>query len=115
MKSLQNLKRLSVVILIVSVVGISAVLAYADYRFKVKNSTDSKIVKLLASPDGKKYGQFDIGSGIKPGGVMELVWDKSTDNSNCEWYFKAKFADGSESEPVEFDFCEKGLVLEFTD
>ena len=89
--------------------------ANVDYRFKVHNKSASAIKKLLASPDGKKYGFFDIGSGIKSGGTMELVWDKSTDNGNCEWYFKAVFADGEESEPVEFDFCEKGLVLEFED
>jgi hypothetical protein len=44
---------------------------------------------------------------------VELVWNESTDTENCEQTFKAVFADGEESEPVEFDFCEKGLVLEF--
>src|SRR2546421_492332 len=38
-----------------------------DYRFKVHNKSKVKMTKLLASPDGKKYGSFDIGSGIKPG------------------------------------------------
>ena len=87
--------------------------ASSDYKFKVHNNTKQTIKKILASPDGKKYGQFDIGSGIKAGATVELVWDKSTDNSNCDWFFVAVFADGEESDPVEFDFCEKDLVLEF--
>ena len=45
---------------------------------------------------------------------MELIWDKSTDNGNCEWHLKAVFADGSESDPAKFDFCEKDLVVEFS-
>jgi hypothetical protein len=113
---MKNLRRIGLAAVIIA--SISATMAIAnviDYKFKVKNSTDSKIVKLLASPDGKKWGVFDIGAGVKAGGTMELVWDKATDNSNCEWFFKATFADGSESEVEEFDFCEKDLVLEFTD
>ena len=85
----------------------------ADYRFKVHNNTNQDIKKILVSEDGKKWGYFDIGSGIDAGDTEELVWDKSTDNGNCEWIFKAVFANGEESEPVEFDFCEKNLVLEF--
>jgi hypothetical protein len=84
-----------------------------DYSFKVTNNTDSKIVRLLASEDGKKYGFFDIGGGIGVGKSMSLVWDKSTDDSGCEWYFKAVFADKSESEAVPFDFCEDELELVF--
>ena len=115
MRSFRKLKVLTAAALLLSVFSITAVLASVDYRFKVKNSTGQKITKLLASPDGKKFGQFDIGSGIKAGGTMELVWDKATDNSNCDWYFKAVFADGEESEVEEFDFCEKDLVLEFSE
>lgn len=84
-----------------------------DYRFKVHNNTKQAIKKILASEDGKTYGYFDIGNGIAPGATIELVWDKSTDNGNCHQYFKAIFADGEESQPVKFDFCEKDLVLEF--
>ena len=61
----------------------------------------------------KKYGYFDIGGGIAVGKSISLVWDKSTDDSDCEWYFKAVFADKSESEPVAFDFCEDELELVF--
>jgi hypothetical protein len=42
-----------------------------------------------------------------------MQWDDSTDESSCEWSFMATFADGSESEAVDFDFCEDELVIEF--
>ena len=84
-----------------------------EYKFKVHNNTKVAIKKILVSEDGKKYGFFDIGDGIAPGATEELVWDKSTDGGNCEWNFKAVFANDEESEPVEFDFCEKNLTLEF--
>lgn len=83
------------------------------YSFSVKNTTKVKITKLLASEDGKTYGNFDIGGGIAPGKSMTLQWDKSTDGSGCEWHFKAVFADGDESESKKFDFCEDDLELEF--
>lgn len=84
---------------------------HASYTFKVHNKTDNKIVKLLASEDGKTYREFDIGNGIGPGKVVTMEWDKSTDDGNCEWFFKAKLDDGEETDPVEFDFCEKDLML----
>ena len=87
--------------------------ADGNYSFKVKNTTDETITKLLASTDNKNYGNFDIGKGIKPGETITLVWDKSTDKSDCEWFFKAVFADGEESDAVSFDFCEEDLELEF--
>ncbi|HEX8281243.1 MAG TPA: hypothetical protein VF551_07690 [Chthoniobacterales bacterium] len=88
-------------------------LAKDEYSFKVHNTTKETIKKLLASEDGKKFGFFDIGSGIKPGEKATLVWDKSTNDGACEHYFKAVFDDGEESEPVKFDFCEDDLELEF--
>ena len=84
-----------------------------QYSFKVHNTTREKIVKLLASEDGKEYGDFDIGPGIGGGKTITLNWDKKTNNSGCEWYFKAEFADGSETPAVKFDFCEEDLELEF--
>jgi hypothetical protein len=84
-----------------------------DYKFKVHNNTKVTIKKILVSEDGKTWGFFDIGDGIAAGDTEELVWDKSTDNGNCEWHFKAVFANDEESEPVAFDFCEKNLTLEF--
>jgi hypothetical protein len=90
-------------------------LAMADkeYSFKVHNTTKETITKLLASEDGKAYGFFDVGKGIKPGETATLVWDKSTNEGECEHYFKAVYEDGEESEPVKFDFCEDDLEREF--
>jgi hypothetical protein len=84
-----------------------------EYSFKVKNTTDELITKVLVSEDGEKYGFFDIGKGIKPGETMTLVWDKSTNGSSCHQWFKAVWESGKEGKPVKFDFCEKGLELEF--
>ena len=85
----------------------------AEYSFKVHNTTKETITKLLASEDGKTYGFFDVGKGIKPGQTVTLEWDKSTDGENCKQWFKAVFDDGEESEAVQFDFCEDDLTLEF--
>ncbi|HJT82319.1 MAG TPA: hypothetical protein VJ719_14080 [Chthoniobacterales bacterium] len=85
----------------------------AEYTFKVHNTTKDKITKLLASEDGKEWGNFDIGSGIKPDETVTLKWDQKTNESDCKWYFKAVFADGEESEAKQFDFCEDDLELEF--
>ena len=84
-----------------------------NYSFKVKNTTDELITKILVSEDGEKYGYFDIGDGIKPGETMTLVWDKSTNSSSCHQWFKAVWESGKEGKPVKFDFCEKDLLLEF--
>jgi len=84
-----------------------------EYTFKVHNSTKDTITKLLASEDGEKYAFFDIGKGIPPGETMTLKWDKSTNKSDCKWYLKAVFDDGSESKAKKFDFCEEDLELEF--
>jgi len=84
-----------------------------EYTFKLHNTTKDKITKLLASEDGKQWGNFDIGSGIAAGETITLKWDKKTNESNCEWWFKAVFADGDESEAKKFDFCEEDLELEF--
>jgi hypothetical protein len=86
---------------------------HVSYTFKVHNKNKARIVKLMASEDGKAYANFDIGDGIDSGETATLQWDKSTDNGNCEWHFKAKFDDQEESEPATIDFCEKDLVLEF--
>ena len=90
-----------------------AVTASADYKFKVTNNTDHAIKKILVSEDGEEYGFFNIGNGIKPGATMTLVWAESTEGESCSQFFKAVFDNGEESEPVEFDFCEEGLTLEF--
>lgn len=65
-----------------------------EYSFTVSNTTSDKIKAILVSENGKKWGYFDIGSGISPGATATLVWDKSTNDENCAQYFKAIFADG---------------------
>ncbi len=116
MRVYNNFKRISLFVLALGLMSFSVNHARAshDYKFKVHNNTKHTIKKVLVSEDGKKYGFFDIGDGIAAGTTEELVWDKSTDNGNCEWLFKAVFDNDEESEPVKFDFCEKGLVLEFS-
>ena len=102
--------------LAIALVLMSGTLSFAksyEYKFKVHNNTKQDIKKLQVSEDGKKWGDFDIGSGIKAGATEELVWDKSTDSEKCEQYFKVQFADDEWSDAVKFDFCEKGLILEF--
>jgi len=106
-------KAFTVVIACALVTLTSLTAAESEYSFKVKNTTKQKITKLLASEDGKTYGNFDIGKGIAPGQTVTLVWDKSTDEEDCDQYFKAVFDDGEESEAENFDFCEEDLVLEF--
>jgi hypothetical protein len=93
--------------------SLSAFAAESEYSFKVHNTTKQTIKKILVSEDGKEYGEFDIGKGIKPGATVELVWDSSTDGESCHQYFKAVFSDGEESEASKFDFCEEDLTLEF--
>jgi hypothetical protein len=86
-----------------------------EYKFKVTNNTKEMIKKILVSEDGKKYGYFDIGSGIKPGQTVTLVWDKSTNSEDCKQHVKAVYASGEESEPAMFDFCDADVDLEFND
>jgi hypothetical protein len=87
--------------------------ALAEYSFKVTNNSDQRIVALQASEDGSSWGGFDIGRGIASGATMTLVWDASTDDGNCEWQFRAEFAEGYVSEPSELDFCDGDLEIEF--
>ena len=113
------MKRMSakVLLLALTFLTLSFVSAFAgeQYKFKVTNNTKVWIKKILVSEDGKKYGYFDIGKGIKPGQTMTLVWDKSTNNEDCNQYVKAVYADDSESEPAIFDFCDPDVDLEFND
>jgi hypothetical protein len=77
-----------------------------DYYFYVENKTNSRIVKLEVSEDKRDWGFFDIGRGIGKGRSSKLVWDDSTNNEECEQWVRARFADGSASEPAKFDFCQ---------
>jgi hypothetical protein len=94
-----------------SLAGIEA--QAAEFSFTATNSTGTAITEILVSENKKDWGYFDIGSGIRPGTTANLVWDQSTNNESCAQWVKATFADGSESEPAKFDFCEDGLELEF--
>ena len=84
-----------------------------QYTFKVKNANVQRITKILTSEDGKKYLEFDIGKGIDVGEIVTLNWDKSTNQSSCEWYLKAVYADKSVGEAVQFNFCEEDLIIQF--
>lgn len=87
--------------------------AFAEYKFDVHNNSDQDIVTLEASQDGTTWGEFDIGSGIPSGETSTLVWDSSTDDGNCEWEFRATFAEGYVSPASTLDFCEDELTIEF--
>ena len=84
------------------------------YSFDITNNASQTIVAIEVSEDGDDWGAFS-GQTIKPGQTVTATWDESTDDSNCEWQLRAKYADGSESEPAAFDFCEKDLEVEFSD
>jgi len=80
--------------------------AAQQWHFVVKNKTESNISKLQVSQDRKEWGDFDVGSGIAPGERATLVWDASTNDQNCTQWIRAKFHDGSWSEPSKQDFCQ---------
>lgn len=84
-----------------------------EYSFKVHNNTEETITKILVSEDGETYGYFDIGDGIKAGDTETLVWNKKSEGESCKQWFKAVWEGGKEGKPVQFNFCEKGLTLEF--
>ena len=113
MRVYRNFAKFSMLVLAFALMSTLSLAKTNEYKFKVHNNTKQAIKKLQVSQDGKKWGDFDIGDGIAAGATDELVWDKSTDSENCEQYFKVQFADGDWSDAVKFDFCEKGLVLEF--
>lgn len=83
-----------------------------EYSFTVRNVGKNRVLKLLVSEDGKRWGYFDIGDGIDPGETKKIVWDNSTNNQACVQYFKAYFDDGLESPPKKFDFCKEGLAID---
>ena len=94
--------------------GIIATAAHAEeFSFTATNTTSSAITEVLVSENKSDWGYFDIGSGIKPGSTVNLVWDQSTNSESCDQWVKATYADGTESEPAKFDFCEDGLKIDF--
>ena len=98
---------------VIVLMGASPPLVRAQFRFKVHNNTQHTIINLITSESGEEASEFDIGDGIGPGQSTTLEWDRSTDNSHCEWAFSAVYADGSYSEPVMINFCEDDLELVF--
>lgn len=88
-------------------------LSQAAYTFTIANNTGNKITGIEVSEDGKSWGDFDVGKGIPSGGSAEATWAENTDESGCEWQFRATFADDSVSEEIAFDFCEEDLTIEF--
>ena len=97
--------------------GVALVLAAPaladDYSFTVSNNSDQDIVKIEVSEDGKSWGPFNIGSGIPAGEDAELVWDESTNDSDCNWQFRATFEEGFVAYSDFIDFCEDGVNIEF--
>ncbi|CAN7598533.1 hypothetical protein LJR030_001324 [Rhizobium sp. LjRoot30] len=94
--------------------GMIATAAHAqEFSFTATNTASSAITKVLVSENKADWGGFDIGEGIKPGATVNLVWNQSTNGEKCEQWLKAAYADGSESEPAKFDFCESGLEIDF--
>lgn len=86
--------------------ALSPLVNAGHYYFYVENNSNSRITKLEVSQDKKKWGFFDIGRGIGKGKSSKLLWDDSTDDEDCEQWIRARFADGSASEPAQFDFCQ---------
>lgn len=94
----------------------SQAFALQQWHFVVKNLTSSRITKLQVSTDKHDWGDFDIGKGIASGEKATLVWDESTSNEPCKQWIRAKFKDGTYSEPSRQNFC-KDLdePIEFSD
>jgi hypothetical protein len=94
--------------------GMIVAAAHAEeFSFTATNTTNSAITEVLVSENKKEWGYFEIGSGIKPGSTVNLTWDQSTNSESCAQWVKATYADGSQSEPAKFDFCEAGLGIDF--
>ena len=114
MRIQNRFKKITLLIMALAVMGIPVSYARSQesYSFKVHNVGQNKILKLMASENGKNWGYFDIGDGIDPGETVKIVWDKSTNNESCVQFFKAAFDDGEESPPKKFDFCQANLEID---
>jgi hypothetical protein len=103
------------IVLSALVLGLFSLPALAsDYTFTVENNADQRIVKIEVSEDGESWAPFDIGKGIPSGESAELVWDSSTDESDCEWQFRATFSGGDVLGSDWVDFCEDDVVINFS-
>ncbi|MEO7323439.1 MAG: hypothetical protein ABIW82_01275 [Dokdonella sp.] len=79
-----------------------------QWHFKLKNATESRIVKLQVCEDKKEWGDFDVGRGIAVRKTETMVWDVSTDNEDRKQRIRVKFSDATYSEPSKRNVC-KGL------
>jgi hypothetical protein len=102
--SVNNILRTTLLCIAIGLPVLNAV-AEDQWHFVVKNKTTSNITKLEVSQDKSDWGNFDIGSGIGPGERATLVWASSTNDEKCHQWIRAKFADGSYSQPSKEDFC----------
>lgn len=84
-----------------------------DYTFTVANNANQDIVKIEVSEDGESWAPFNIGSGIPSGESAELVWDESTNDSDCNWQFRATFSGGDTLASDWVDFCQEDVVISF--
>ncbi len=96
------MKRSMAVIILIFLAG--AVFA-RNFRFTVTNNARINLVEMKISEKGKSDWQaFDIGSAIRPGQTVLLIWDEQPNEEDCEWAVKVKYADGQERESV-INFC----------
>jgi hypothetical protein len=101
-------------IMLFAALALFAVSAAAEnYSFTVTNNSDTDIVKIEVSENDKRWLPFDIGRGIRAEDSAVLVWDSSTDNSDCEWRFRATFRGGFVAYSDWVDFCEDDVEIEF--
>ncbi|HET8940773.1 MAG TPA: hypothetical protein VFN13_02135 [Rudaea sp.] len=113
--SIQKTGRCILACLPISLLALSANAA-SNWHFVVKNKTESTIIKLEVSQNKHTWGNFDIGEGIEPGERATMEWDSSTDGEKCHQWIRAKFDDGTWSEPVKEDFChDLDDPIEFTE
>ena len=115
MKNTTRLQFLFTLCLTILTLGITVPRSGAadEYSFKVHNKTKVMIKQILVSENKKTWGKFNIGKGIGAGKTVTLVWDKATNSEKCKQWVKAVYADDSESEPAQFDFCEADLEIEY--
>jgi len=68
-----------------------------------------------AAPKGTaRWIMLNVGAGIKPDVTVTLVWGQHTLSTDCDWILRAKYADGSFSKSMPFNFC-KDKEVEFKD
>ncbi len=107
------LKQSIISLTILGLVGLTeSALAAGEYTFEITNQTTAPITEVWASEDGETWSTFDLGkTSIPPKGSTTLVWDESTYDSGCVWWLQVVFKDGSESEALQFDFCENPDIV----